>query len=573
MSLRSLSRAVLTILVSLAITSTTYLYLYPLFHACAFREPNTSASSSFFTTLAKRTPLPLVSSDQTHLAPFRLLVFGDPQLEGDSSLPAPEDGLRARLAEHWAALTAERDSYRERFDILKASAREVIFEDIPRSLRKTRKRIDLFGNDYYLAHIYRTLHWWSQPTHVAVLGDLIGSQWVTDDEFSWRGWRYWNRVFKGGHRVEDEVTTPQRDLIDVPNARGVDLPTDQWARRIINIAGNHDIGYAGDISPQRLDRFERVFGRVNWNIRFRLPQSEIPSNESLETIVPTLHLVVLNSLSLDTPALTPEIQDQTYEYLNTVIMSSYPVEDRTSFTLLLTHLPLHKIAGVCVDAPHFDFYTDDDAHGKWKNGGLQEQNHLSDHVSRNGILEGLFGMSADRNAAAHGKGRAGLIMTGHDHEGCDVWHHMLAEDDIAKDENAKGGWQAVRWQDANLTASHTGVREVTLRSMMGEFGGNTGLLSAWFDFDAAEWRFELQNCRAGVQHIWWAVHVVDLITLVVGFVYFVSAFGGVGRSTFEVKASQQQQQQQNKEANGSSNGTIEKRPMPPVRRKKTKDPT
>jgi hypothetical protein len=50
---------------------------------------------------------------------------------------------------------------------------------------------------------------------------------------------------------------------------------------------------------------------------------------------------------------------------------------------------------------------------------------------------------------------------------------------------------------------------------MGEFGGNAGLLSAWYDFEKGNWEYEFQTCRLGVQHVWWAVHIVDLIALVV----------------------------------------------------------
>jgi hypothetical protein len=51
------------LLTPLALLSTTWLYLlYPYLHSCAFPDPT---------------------------APFRLLALGDPQLEGDSSLPDP----------------------------------------------------------------------------------------------------------------------------------------------------------------------------------------------------------------------------------------------------------------------------------------------------------------------------------------------------------------------------------------------------------------------------------------------------------------------------------------------------
>jgi hypothetical protein len=50
--------------------------------------------------------------------------------------------------------------------------------------------------------------------------------------------------------------------------------------------------------------------------------------------------------------------------------------------------------------------------------------------------------------------------------------------------------------------------------MMGEYGGNAGLLSVWFDPDPAvnEWRYTITTCAAGVQHIWWAVHGISLAT-------------------------------------------------------------
>ena len=49
--------------------------------------------------------------------------------------------------------------------------------------------------------------------------------------------------------------------------------------------------------------------------------------------------------------------------------------------------------------------------------------------------------------------------------------------------------------------------------MMGDFGGNAGLLSLWFDHEAWEWRFEYAECPLGTQHLWWFVHIVDFIVL------------------------------------------------------------
>jgi len=153
---------------------------------------------------------------------------------------------------------------------------------------------------------------------------------------------------------------------------------------------------------------------------------------------------------------------------------------------------------------------------------VKEQNHLSKHLSVGGILQGIYGLSGDPSVAASGRGRSGVILTGHDHAGCDVYHHITrmdsTEQEMAQGEDGiKSDWKATRWsegakfvQDENVN----GIREVTVRSMMGEFAGNAALVSAWFDSsigEKGEWRIEVTNCQMGVQHIWWAVHIYVLV--------------------------------------------------------------
>ncbi|KAK8151728.1 hypothetical protein BKA80DRAFT_286751 [Phyllosticta citrichinensis] len=445
-------------LVPVALLATLYLYLYPLLHGCAFPAPPHSGP-----------------------APLRLLALGDPQIEGDTSLPDSKD-------EPFASLRDFR-SHVDELGVLPAARKAsvaLVNDDIPRLFKGYRKRLDLFGNDYYLAHIYRTLRWWTQPTHVAVLGDLLGSQWISDEEFEWRSWRFWNRVFQHGHRVEDAIT-------GAPLAQELGADS-SWSWRVINVAGNHDIGYAGDIDENRIARFERNFGPVNWQTVFRQPKTT-PTEESAD--VPELRVVVLNSMNLDAPAKDGNLQKETYDFINDVISRSSPVESRNHFTLLLTHIPLHKREGVCVDGPFFSYFDN--------GGGVKEQNHLSPGASR-GILEGLFGLSGNEFAPARGMGRNGMIVTGHDHAGCDVYHHHLRGDQ----------WDAVRWESVgNRTADADlpGIREVTLRSMMGEYGGYAGLISIWFDQGRGEWQYEVEMCSLGVQHVWWGVHVLDIVTV------------------------------------------------------------
>ena len=290
-----------------------------------------------------------------------------------------------------------------------------------------------------------------------------------------------------------------------------------WKRRIINVAGNHDIGYAGDISPERMARFVRVFGKANYELRFQLPVNPTPNNETnLEDeaevkVVPELRIVVLNDMNLDTPANCKELQDETYHFLNSIITTSQDVMRPAHFTLVLTHIPMYKDTGICVDGPFFDFH--DEEFGS----GVKEQNHLSGAASK-GFLEGIFGLSGDLNAPGQGFGRNGLILTGHDHEGCDVYHY------INQSAPPEREWQAARYKDAQASgledeAGLPGLREITVRSMMGDFGGNAGLMSLWFDEEVWDWRFEFVNCKLGTQHTWWVVHILDLVTVGVGIAY------------------------------------------------------
>lgn len=508
---------ILSALVLLSVSSTVYLYSYPFFHRCGFPTY----------------PLPNNSATKGH-ADFRLLALGDPQLEGDSSLESLGNGYFPSLKTLYVEFPRSESLY-DNLVLIRRSVREVIISDLPRILRSYRKRLDLWGNDYYLAHIFRTVHWFTKPTHVAVLGDLLGSQWVSNDEFEQRGARYWYRVFRRGKKVDDVVTGHEH-----VESLGWDKT---WETNIINIAGNHDIGYAGDITEERLQRFERVFGRANWSIRFTLPERPRSDVSIKVNLVPELRIVVLNSLNLDTPALSGELQAESYLFINDVIGASRPVEHRDTFTILLTHLPLHKEAGICVDSPYFDFYAPDEG------GGVKGQNHLSYNAGK-GILEGIYGMSGNPDAPGDGFGRNGIILTGHDHEGCDVYHHLPETKD---ESNESRTWKAKRWDPSigkALRSNKTvpGIREITLQSMMGEFHGNAGLLSARFDYDKGEWMAEYSSCVLGKQHIWWAVHILDLISLGLLLIAGLLLLWPCGRDTASKNSSQKR--------DGSDNGNI-----------------
>jgi hypothetical protein len=504
MSLVSVLRYALFVLIPLSLTLSGYLYFYPVFHLCAFPSPEHDATSSYLTTLRQHTfPAP----DPKRIAPFRLLALGDPQLEGDSSIPDAEAATFPNLAQFWKDALLLNGTNHNPLQRLRHSLHDLIdfyLDDIPKSLLVYRKRLDLIGNDYYLGHIYRTLHWWTDPTHVTVLGDLVGSQWIDDDEFESRGWRFWNRAFRHGQRVSEDVASQPAE--DFQDTRRLGDDAAAWKRRIINVAGNHDVGYAGDLSQERMDRFHKVFGNPNYELRFQLPVNSAKlAEEESQNPVPELRIVVINDMNLDTPASSTELQAETYKFLNEVIGTSKNVTRPAHFTLLLTHIPMHKKAGVCVDPPFFDFFD-----GVYEN-GVKEQNHLSDSASK-GFLEGVFGMSGNEDVPGHGFGRHGLVLNGHDHEGCDTYHY------INQTSEGERLWEAQRWKDALSTGliNQTGIpgmREITVRSMMGAFEGNAGLLSLWFDEETWDWKFEFVNCELGAQHIWWVVHVLDLVTV------------------------------------------------------------
>ncbi|KAH7355723.1 hypothetical protein BKA66DRAFT_271656 [Pyrenochaeta sp. MPI-SDFR-AT-0127] len=606
-----------------ALIGSTWLYFYPIFQGCAFSTPPSTHAES--------------------IAPFRLLALGDPQLEGDSSLPDPNARIFPAV-EYLIPHLRDATTFEARQRIIVEAAKGVA-KDAKRWLEGKRKAIDLWGNDWYLAHIVRSQRWWTEPTHISVLGDLLGSQWVTDGEFERRAGRYWNIVMRGLEKVPESIFgVIENDNIEVLEEEHVVQSVEDsevseheklkrldhaeekaiqdrlgemeekqevrsseqerkkmwggtteilgadksWEKRVINIAGNHDVGYAGDIDESRITRFEKAFGSVNWDIWFTLPESNTSDTSTEDSATrdkpPALRLVILNSMNIDTPAWSSDLQTETYSYINHIITTSRPVQDKTHATILLTHIPLEKEAGVCVDSPYFDFF--DGGHG------VKEQNMLSDHSSKI-VLEGLFGMSGNKDAAGGGLGRRGVVVNGHDHAGCDVVHWIRqpgmegsCNASVVKAEEAY--WSATPTSDVeSATASMTGftgvgttspndinpfleanttspsfdqnvepvdmkpepdpspkwkarrfpplpydidtnheciainqsphIREVTLRSMMGEFSGYAGFLSAWYDPSIGvkgEWVFDFSTCGVGVQHWWWAVHVIDLITIV-----------------------------------------------------------
>ncbi|KAK5110531.1 hypothetical protein LTR62_005723 [Meristemomyces frigidus] len=478
--------AIFRFLIPPALILPCYVYFYPVLQGCRFPLAKPGEAACYFGD----TPRPAVEAEP---APFRLLALADPQLEGDTSLPDPNAPLLPGLG-RWREVGVTAASY------------ALVTEDVPRLFAGYRKRVDLWGNDLYLSHIYRTMLWWSDPTHTVVLGDLLGSQWIGHDEFEHRSERFWKTVFKGGRQVGREVT-------DVSGKAGILGQDKAWRNRIITVAGNHDIGYAGDIDDKRVERFERSFGSVNWDTTFKLNGSTSSTTPQSWTFglfakdtTPALHLIILNSMNLDSPAWDTNLQQKSLTFLEDQLTKN--THSPNTGTIILTHVPLHKEPGVCVDSPYFSFFSPD------QGGGIREQNHLSSEISSR-VLDGL---TTPTNGGAT-RGNA-IILNGHDHEGCDVLHYHSPDPNA--DESRT--WQTIPYPTTQTSqypdTSH--LREITVRSMMGSYHGNAGLLSAWYDHDSEEWSFEYGECMFGVQHIWWGVHIFLLLEIGLGVAGLVS---------------------------------------------------
>ncbi|KAI5780014.1 hypothetical protein EDC01DRAFT_695341 [Geopyxis carbonaria] len=441
------------LLLPVAVIFNIYLYFYPVLYQCAF---------------------PRASDDRP--ADFRLLTIADPQIEGDTVLRKYRHV--SRTPEELAQQTLSDRIYDQSTNAAK-------------TVKYYAKSLDLWGNDRYLKHVYRVVKQLTYPTHITVLGDLLGSQWISDEEFARRGERFWN-IFPDGEKVTDS------DLA----VGTVDGP--QWVNKIMTMAGNHDIGYAGDMNRPRVDRFEKMFGPVNYKLNFHpVHNTSFPMSDP----APELRIVVLNSLALDTPIQVQGLADDAYGLIDRALKNKSL--SATQASILLTHLPFWKPDGVCVDGPEVKYF--EERYG----GGIRSQNFISEVVSN--LLKGwIFGYPSGDDFETRRKSR-GVVMTGHDHEGCDVTHWW---DQTPRENALHGHWEVSKtknWTEeinAKMAAMHEppteAIREVTVKSVMGEYGGNVGLLSAWYEWETQEWKFGYSYCELGIQHIWWTVHGVNV---------------------------------------------------------------
>jgi len=211
--------------------------------------------------------------------------------------------------------------------------------------------MNVWLNDVYFRHIMNNIMNFVHPTHIFVMGDIFSFQSLPDTEFNKRVSRF-NWIFSH------------------PNIRpgGVQL---------INITGNHDIGYANEVDPWRVDRFERVFGPTN--TKYYIAD----------------HLVaVVNSQNIDN-AQHKGLAQKTWNHLKSIAK-----ESQTSGVpvILFLHIPLWKPPGSCTEDSFIKYNRD---------GYVEEQGTLSDSASKY-ILEVV---------------KPKFIINGHDHYGCSYKHN------------------------------------------------------------------------------------------------------------------------------------------------------
>lgn len=289
--------------------------------------------------------------------------------------------------------------------------------------QKLRKQIDIKGNDMFLQQIASTTRRILKPEFVAVMGDLLSSQWIDTEEFNKRADRF-SQIFPSNENGE-----------------------------ILNVSGNHDIGYHAEFTDERISRFRDRFGHLNFEIDLG-----------------DYRLVVINSLALDGPP-SDGYQSDTIEFVKS--LGGY---EKSS--ILLTHVPLHKDSGICRDGTYFGYDN---------NGNLNSQNHLS-YESTTLLLDNIFG-----------KNSSGIVLAGHDHEGC-LAHYTKDNGKWVSNSGLSG---------PDVIGDKISIPEATVRSIMGEFGGNTALVSGVPHAQGIEWHYSL--CRFHVQHIWWVANVLSII--------------------------------------------------------------
>lgn len=258
-------------------------------------------------------------------------------------------------------------------------------------------QIDIMYNDAYFKHIVSTIVKYLAPTHVFVLGDLFSSQYISDREFEIRLQRYAN-IFEN---------------VQVP---------------LYNITGNHDLGYAGEATTSRVQRFEKVFGKVN------------------DDIIIADHVIgIVNSQNIDA-SVDEGLREQTWAHIDKLKKTS---EENNMPLVMMMHIPLHKetyeqknFENTWAPGRKLELCTDRSYTTRTTQGHIDVQNMIQPETTQT-ILDTV---------------KPAFVFNGHDHDGCIYRHNE----------------QTV---------------EYTIRSMMGEYGGYAGMFEIRRNSESDSQRF------------------------------------------------------------------------------------
>lgn len=357
-------------------------------------------------------------------------------------------------------------------------------------------RFDTYGNDYYIGHIYNVMKQRLKPTHVSIMGDLFSSQWILDREYFNRSRRYIKRLFNRPHEHSADILDfinnndlcewtafmdwfqqqhalgafefGYEDVYDWTDSGLIDEPL------FINISGNHDIGN-GDITYQHMARFFKIMGKDNYYIEY-----------DLKTDHPW-RIVVLNSLTIDGPFVEPLFLDYTSSFIDHL-----EKRDFNGSTILLTHVPFYKPEGLCVDEHLVEYFHEGNSKLEYMWGKIKSENHIQEESTQR-ILNAIFQND-----------KPGIILTGHDHEGCESVYDKI-----------DGQWTASK---ESTPGEHHHIKEIVVRSIMGEFGGNAGIMTG--HFNGSEWEYHYNVCPFIVQHVWWLTKVASVLTILTNTICF-----------------------------------------------------
>ncbi|KAN0011997.1 hypothetical protein ACTFIU_000216 [Dictyostelium citrinum] len=252
-------------------------------------------------------------------------------------------------------------------------------------------KYNIFFNDNYFKHIVSNIEYYLNPSIVVVLGDLFSSQYINDEEFSKRTDRYRN------------IFSPLKDHT-----------------KLINVTGNHDVGYANEVNEARINRFEASFGKIN------------------DKFFVGGHLIgVVNSINLDS-SYDEKLQSDVWTHLKEL---KHDAESTQSPLIIVTHIPLYKdIHSIDRTLPIYRQYP-------W----LCREEYQVKHTANNHVKEQTM-LTKETTDYILNEIKPLFVFNGHDHDGC------------------------IYQFPSNPSGFNT--TEYTIRSMMGGYGG----YSALFEF-------------------------------------------------------------------------------------------